>query len=265
MATNHSLSKLSSKNLFQQQRFDYGNIDSETKLTVEQRASEIRSLIRQTAQDIVSIGQKLTEVKEKLKHGNFGSWLKAEFNWSLSSATKFMQVSEQFKDVNFTNLNFSTSALYILAAPSTPKEARNRALQLASHGEQITYSLAKLIVNHYRCIDDEKSSDREPNESNVNVAERNPIQTIDVTAQTIANEAVVDNDYTRLETKNARLQNFKITYAGTSFTIKSKPEEITVLFEQMQSNPEFAREIFTKAQLLFSSRCSSGDCKTASH
>ena len=35
-----------------------------------------------------------------------------------------MQVGEQFKFVNFTNLNITASALYLLAAPSTHKEAR---------------------------------------------------------------------------------------------------------------------------------------------
>ncbi|MGV2829145.1 DUF3102 domain-containing protein [Myxosarcina sp. GI1(2024)] len=262
MASNHPSSRPSEIDLSQRQRFDYGNLDSETKISVEQHALEIKSLIRQTAQDIVSIGQKLTEVKRKLKHGNFRNWLRTEFNWSMSSATKLMQVSEQFKDVNFANLNFSTSALYILAAPSTPKEARQQALKLASHGEQITYSLAKVIVNRYKDI----YSVREPeldrqSQTKMDSKHQSSIQTINVAAQAIADETVEERDPfqekqnnsliedvdTRPEKGNDGLRNFKITYAGISFMIQGKPEEITALFEQMQSNPNFAREIFAKA------------------
>lgn len=289
MASNYSLSRLNRADSFKQKKFDYGNIDNETKAKVEQRASEIKSLIRQTAQDIVCIGQKLTEVKGKLKHGSFRNWLKAEFNWSLSSATKFMQVSEQFKDVIFTNLNFSTSALYILAAPSTPEAARKQALKLASQGEQITYSLAKIIVNHYKDVGNEQMSHRDKAKTDLQVddtalkdlptfninrewkadrevantnSDEHPLHTINVSAQAVTDE-VVRKEVTQKEQLQAAksdrrvteegLQNFKISYASVSFMVLSKPEEITTLFEQMQNNSLFAREVFAKAQLLLSS------------
>ena len=34
------------------------------------------------------------------------------------------KIEEQFKFINFTNLNITASALYLIAAPSTHKEAR---------------------------------------------------------------------------------------------------------------------------------------------
>lgn len=148
-----SNSQSTSESLFdltKQRGFDYQNLDHQTQISVKQKTSEIKSLIRQTAQDIFHVGQKLSEVKQQLKHGEFRNWLNTEFNWSVSSATKFMQVSEQFKNVNFTHLNFATSALYVLAAPSAPENSRQHALQLASRGEHITYSLAKQIVKHHK-------------------------------------------------------------------------------------------------------------------
>lgn len=111
-------SSMPSLNLVKQHHgFDYQALDRQTQLVVKQKTTEIKGLIRQTARDIFFVGQKLAEVKQQLKHGEFRNWLKTEFNWSVSSATKFMQVSEQFKNVNFTHLNFATSALYVLAAP----------------------------------------------------------------------------------------------------------------------------------------------------
>lgn len=132
------------------QAFDYGALDTETRIVIQQRTSEIKSAMRRTATDIIDIGQKLTDVKEQLGHGHFRNWLKAEFNWSISAATKFMQVSEQFKCVNFTHLNITASALYLLAAPSIPKKARGEALERATQGEAITHTEAKAIVTRHK-------------------------------------------------------------------------------------------------------------------
>ncbi len=130
--------------------FEYGLLEAETRLVVQQRTNEIKTLMRRNSQDIIDIGQKLIEVKQHLGHGSFRNWLKSEFNWSVSSATKFMQVAEQFKCVNFTHLNITASTLYLIAAPSTPKEARIEVLERASLGENIGYTKAKAFVSQHR-------------------------------------------------------------------------------------------------------------------
>lgn len=132
--------------------FDYTELDRETRDTIQQNTTEIKSLMRRTSQDIIHIGQKLRAVKQQLEHGRFRKWLKAEFDWSVSASTKFIQVSEQFKCVNFTHLNIANSALYLLAAPSTPEAARQEALRRASLGETITYSKAKVITQQYKKV-----------------------------------------------------------------------------------------------------------------
>ena len=77
--------------------FEYGIIDVATQMVVQQRTNEVKTLIRRTSQDIIAIGQKLIEIKQHLGYRNFINWLKSEFNWSVSTATKFLQVGEQFK------------------------------------------------------------------------------------------------------------------------------------------------------------------------
>ncbi|GAC1501379.1 MAG: hypothetical protein NVS2B14_14130 [Chamaesiphon sp.] len=47
-------------------------------------------------------------------------------------------------------LNIATSALYLLAASSTPEEARTRALALAEEGVHITHKLAKELVTEHK-------------------------------------------------------------------------------------------------------------------
>lgn len=125
--------------------FNYMVLESETRIIVQQHTYEIKSLMRRTANDIVHIGQKLKEVKDQLGHGHFRRWLNTEFDWSIWTATKFMQVADKFKCVKFSHLDIAPSALYELAAPSTPDSVRFEAIERASHGETITHSKAKAI------------------------------------------------------------------------------------------------------------------------
>lgn len=133
--------------------FSYDAFDNETRFLIKQRTNEIKNLIHRSAQDIFDIGQKLLEVKDKLGHGKFLSWLRTEFGWSESAARKFMQVAREFKMVNFTDLNIASSALYLLASNSTASAARREALERASSGDIINYSKAKSIIEKHKIID----------------------------------------------------------------------------------------------------------------
>ena len=130
--------------------FEYGILEAQKLRVVQQYTNEIKTLMRRSSQDIIDIGKKLIEVKQHLGHGSFRKWLKFEFNWSISAATKFMQVAEQFKSVSFTHLNITASTLYLIAAPSTPKEVREEVLQRASNGENISYTKAKAIISQQK-------------------------------------------------------------------------------------------------------------------
>jgi hypothetical protein len=126
--------------------FNYGILNLATRKVVQQHTIEIKGLLRRTAQDIVDIGEKLSEVKQELGHGQFLAWLRTEFDWSESAARKFMQVHKKFKTVNFTHLNIATSAMYLLAADCTSQAARDEVVQRAEAGEVITRAKAKAIV-----------------------------------------------------------------------------------------------------------------------
>lgn len=127
------------------QTFTYSDLDAETRIVVQQRTDEIKTLMRRTAQDIIDIGRKLLEVKEKIGHGNFCDWLKTEFGWSERTAQRYMQVAKSFKSDTVSDL-IPAKALYLLARPSTPPEARAVALSRAENGQAITHATAKTIV-----------------------------------------------------------------------------------------------------------------------
>ncbi|WP_250126633.1 DUF3102 domain-containing protein [Chroococcidiopsis sp. CCMEE 29] len=131
-----------------QKNFDYASLDAATSRFVQQQTGEIRALMKRTAQGIVEIGQKLIEVKERIGHGQFGLWLNAEFEWSQDTATNFIRVAQRFGG-NPKFSEFAPSALYLLAAPSTPDTVRQEALARAEAGEFITYSSAKALKQKY--------------------------------------------------------------------------------------------------------------------
>ena len=129
--------------------FNYELLDEQKRNVVQTWTDEIRKLVHRTAQDVVDIGMKLVEVKKVLPHGAFGIWLREEFDWSESAAVKMMQVANRFKNVNVTDLEIDQSALYVLAAPSTPEPAREKAIQAAQSGV-VSNAKAKEIVDKHK-------------------------------------------------------------------------------------------------------------------
>jgi len=127
--------------------FDYASLAAEARAIVQARTTELHVLVRRSAQDIIVIGQKLNDVKQRLDHGQFGVWLDAEFGWTDRTARNFMQVADKFKSENFSDLRIAPSALYLLAAPSTPDDVREEALRRAGQGENITHQTAKQLID----------------------------------------------------------------------------------------------------------------------
>jgi hypothetical protein len=132
--------------------FDYSALDSETRIVVQQRAVEIKSLVKQTTTAICDIGGKLAEVKARLKHGQWLPWLEREFDWSSQTAARFMQVHDRFAQIQHRDefQKLDLSALYLLAAPSAPEGATVEALARAESGERITKPVAEEIVDRYK-------------------------------------------------------------------------------------------------------------------
>jgi hypothetical protein len=127
--------------------FDYDSLDSETRIVVKQKTSEIKKLIRKTAQTVWEIGENLSEVKACLQHGQFESWLNAEFEWSSRTAQRFLQVYERFKNDNLADLKISASAIYEMASPSTPDTVNKVALEAAKDGKEVTPSFLSKMKN----------------------------------------------------------------------------------------------------------------------
>lgn len=131
----------------QNQLFDYQALDAESRIIIQQRTGEIKTLAKRLAADIVDIGGKLVEVKDRLGgNGKFTNWLLAELGWSERTAYNFIGVYEKFGTANFAIENVAPSALYLLVAPGTPEPARQAAIEMANQGEKVSHRTAKAIV-----------------------------------------------------------------------------------------------------------------------
>ncbi|NJM72013.1 MAG: DUF3102 domain-containing protein [Scytonema sp. RU_4_4] len=225
--------------------FEYGILEAETRRVVQQHTNEIKTLMRRNSQDIIDIGQKLIEVKQYLGHGNFINWLKSEFNWSISTATKFMQVAEQFKFVNFTNLNITASALYLIAAPSAPKEARVEVLQRASNGENIGYTKAKAIVSQHR-----KTKRRAVESKTASLKSDKPVNVIEPTRYETTSAISAQEDLTEKEaqTETRSLSSLEslpfVAFEDKQIatTIKDIPDDTTQTPTSMENQVAISHE-----------------------
>lgn len=85
-----------------------------------------------TADDIVEIGRDLIAVKEAIGHGNFLPWIEAEFGMTDRTARNFMSVAETFGSKSEIVSDFTPTILYALAAPSTPDDVVQAAVERAA-------------------------------------------------------------------------------------------------------------------------------------
>lgn len=129
--------------------FDYTSLEPETRVVVEQCASEIKALARNTAQNIIDIGLRIIEIKKHLKHGHYRRWLAAEFPWRKSAANVYERAAKKFSNVQSLD-KFDLSAFYVLVCGTTPEIACEEALARASQGEYMTLAKVNSIVNQYK-------------------------------------------------------------------------------------------------------------------
>jgi len=118
-----------------------------------EHAAEIRRLGKRVAEDVIEIGRRLTECKRIAGHGNWLPWLEREFRWTDKTAERFMSVHALAgKFDNLSDLELPISGLYLLAAPSTPPEARDEIVERAKAGETIPVAEVKRTIARRRNV-----------------------------------------------------------------------------------------------------------------
>jgi hypothetical protein len=119
-----------------------------------EHAEVIRAAGRATIENVLEIGQHLTEAKKLCGYGNWSAWLDEEFGWSDDTALNFMRVYDlSNKGRNFRDLSLPVSSLYLLAQPTTPEAARQEVFNRAESGEPVSYQQTRdTIAKHKRAL-----------------------------------------------------------------------------------------------------------------
>jgi Protein of unknown function (DUF3102) len=126
--------------------FDYTGLSPEVATEVQAAEERIRNGLDRQHESIIEIGCDLLAVKKRLGHGQFSDWLKAKFGLTVRTAQNYMQVAERFGGKSETVSHLPPTALYKLAAPSTPTAAATKILEKLEAGEQLDRKAIDSIV-----------------------------------------------------------------------------------------------------------------------
>ena len=66
-------------------------------VSLPDRAQRIRDLVGTARMCIIEIGRELIAAKAQVAHGEWLPWLKEEFGWHQTTASRYMQVAQAFK------------------------------------------------------------------------------------------------------------------------------------------------------------------------
>ena len=128
----------------------YDRIEDKEQSEIMAKTEQIKVLVGDMRNNTIEIGKQLSEVQEilaKKGSGTFLSWLSEEFGWAKSTAYRFMDVYKRFGVLpNLGRMKIDQSALYKLAAESTPDKARDKAVEMANAGEKITMKVAEELI-----------------------------------------------------------------------------------------------------------------------
>jgi len=123
----------------------------DTDKLLANHAKAIRTLGKRVIKDVIEIGRRLIECKRLAGHGHWLPWLEREFGWSDKTAERFMSVHALAgKSDKLSNLNLPISGLYLLAAPSTPNEARVEIINRSMSGETIALAEIKETITEHK-------------------------------------------------------------------------------------------------------------------
>jgi len=110
---------------------DYLDLPPEVVDKVMKHTTKIRGLLKAASENIIETGLELIDAKESVGHGKFEQWLDSQFGLGERTARKMMAVGRQFKTAQYADLQLAPSALYLLAAPSTPEAVREQFVEKA--------------------------------------------------------------------------------------------------------------------------------------
>lgn len=127
-------------------------INDELLDEIRQEAEVIKLKMKRSVSELIEAGRRLHAVKKKLPHGYFKKWIETELGCHYTTGVNLMRVANVFGDSQekVADMGVAASILYFLATPSTPKQAREKVIQLIEDGKNVSFAETKEIVKEYK-------------------------------------------------------------------------------------------------------------------
>ena len=131
---------------------NFNHLDQNKQAVVLQNTAKIQDAVQRTAVSIIEIGRVLSETKELINHGDFGTWITESFGWTRATANRYLHIYQQFGTYKQEELpTISVEALALLAAPSTPDTAVAEAVEKKnSDNRPLSLKETKELVNRHK-------------------------------------------------------------------------------------------------------------------
>ena len=114
--------------------FTYTDLPAPVAAEVEAVTSRIKDRLVRQVEDIIETGRDLLEVKAKLEHGQFESWLTQEFNMTDRTARRFMQAATWAEGKTDMVSDLTPTSIYLLSAKSTPEGVHEQVVERLEKG-----------------------------------------------------------------------------------------------------------------------------------
>ena len=203
--------------------------------TIADVTAEIRFYKAQTVQSVIEIGKRLIEAKAMLEHGQWMTWLEENVQISYRSAKNYMQLAEQFPNLQpVADLPYTK----LLALLAVPEEEREEFLEVTHNVSGEEKAVAEMTKRELEQVIRERDQALKEQER------------LKVLAHT--SDEVAESYLKRLDAKNeelARIKNEamaeKVRYERTLKRLEDRPVEVAVQppsEEELERIREEARE-----------------------
>ena len=134
----------------------------------------------------IEAGCHLRWVKQRLPHGQFGAWLRAELGMSERTAQNWMRVATTFEGKYETVSDLPQATVYRLAAKSTPDAVREEVASASEQGQRPDASTIEAMVRDVvlQGAQDIRKVDGAQKERRGNGSRRSPERPISATRST---------------------------------------------------------------------------------
>ena len=114
--------------------FTYTDLSAPVAAELHAATARIKVRMVRTVEDIIATGRDLQDVKAKLDHGQFESWLDLSFNMTDRTARRFMQAATWAEGKTDTVSVLTPTAVYLLSAKSTPEGVHEQIVERIQKG-----------------------------------------------------------------------------------------------------------------------------------